>query len=334
VRPRGVFTLSLDFELIWGTRDIAGLSFARQCELERDVVIDRLLDLLHRYEIRATWCTLGHLFLDACSSGEDGRKHPDLVRPHHRWWPQDWFAQDPCSDETTDAIWYGKSLVERIRRCPTPQEIGCHTFSHVILGDPGCSRETARSELEKCVELAREIGVDLASLAFPRNEVGHLDVVRELGFRCYRGTEPNWYARPRVPPPVRRAAHLFDVLVARTPPVVEIAERLPDLYDVPGSMIFFPSHGARRHLPTAQRVRRAHRGLQRAERERRIFHLWLHPTNLADEMEAMFAGLEAVLREAAQRRAAGTLDIASMAALLPSSGGEHVAATGGRGNGR
>jgi hypothetical protein len=321
VRNRGVFTLSLDFELIWGTRDIAGLTFAPQCEIERAVVIDRLLDLLHRYEVRATWCTLGHLFLHSCTH-EVGGKHPDIVRPAHAWCDGDWFETDPCSDEASDGIWYARSLIQRIRQCPTAQEIGSHTFSHVIFGDPGCSREAARSELQKCVEVARDFDpdLDLVSLAFPRNAVGHLDVVRDVGFRCYRGPEPHWYARPRVPPALRRAAHLFDVLLARTPPVVEVVERLPGLWDIPGSMIFFPSHGLRGHLPMAQRVRRARRGLRRAAHERRIFHLWLHPTNLVDDMEGMFAGLEAVLRDAAQRRSAGTLDIASMASLLPAPG--------------
>jgi hypothetical protein len=47
---RGAFTLSLDFELIWGTLDIAGLKFRRHYEAERSVVIDRLLALLHPRE--------------------------------------------------------------------------------------------------------------------------------------------------------------------------------------------------------------------------------------------------------------------------------------------
>ena len=64
---RGVFTLSLDFELIWGTLDLFGPDrFRRACEVERSVVFDRLLALLEELEISATWCVLGHLFLDRC----------------------------------------------------------------------------------------------------------------------------------------------------------------------------------------------------------------------------------------------------------------------------
>ena len=41
---RGVFTLSLDLELIWGTLDLLGPeAFRQRCEVERQVVIDRLV---------------------------------------------------------------------------------------------------------------------------------------------------------------------------------------------------------------------------------------------------------------------------------------------------
>ena len=56
-------------------------------------------------------------------------------------------------------------------------------------------------------------------------------------------------------------------------------------------MIYFPMHGLRRHIPVSRRVRRARRGLDAAVRTGRVFHLWFHPTNLADEPEAMFRGL-------------------------------------------
>jgi peptidoglycan/xylan/chitin deacetylase (PgdA/CDA1 family) len=312
----GAFTLSLDFELMWGTRDTKGEAFRRQYEVERSDVIDRLLSLLAAYEVPATWCTLGHLFLDRCTERE-GRKHPEIVPPRHAWVEGDWFAHDPCTNEKDDPLWYGRSLLARVRECPTPQEIGCHSFSHAIFGDSGCSRETAESELRACVAQAERLGLTLRSFAFPRNRVGHLEVLRQHGIQCYRGPEPTWYERPRAPSNLKRAAHLFDVIVARTPPVNQPVERLRDLWDIPGSMIFFPSHGWRRHLPMALRIRRAIKGLDRAESERRIFHLWLHPTNLADRTDAMFDGLEQVLADAARRRSRGALRIAPMSELIP-----------------
>lgn len=313
----GVFTLSLDFELIWGTVDVRGPEpYRRTCEIERDVVLDRLLELLAEFDISATWCIVGHLFLSSCAP-QNGVKHPEIVRPPHSWTAGDWFAHDPCGTEKTDPIFYGASLIERIRSCPVEQEIGCHSFSHVIFGDPGCSREAAASEVAECVRLAADRGLELRTFAFPRNRVGHLDVLREHGLTCYRGPEPAWYESPGLPRAVKRLGHLADVITARRPPVSSPEESFESVWNIPASMMFFPMRGPRRHIPLSRRVRRAIKGLDRAAAERRIFHLWFHPTNLVDEQEQMFAGLRSIFERVDQLRTASQLAVVPMRGLVP-----------------
>jgi peptidoglycan/xylan/chitin deacetylase (PgdA/CDA1 family) len=313
---RGVFTLSLDFELIWGTLDLFGPEkFAQACEIERAVVIDRLLDLLTEFEVPATWCTLGHLFLDRCPKTCAGR-HPEMERPHHSWHTQDWYVNDPASNEAEAPLFYGRSLVQKIKDCPVEQEIGSHSFSHVIFGDPGCSRETAESELAACVRLGKELGIEQRSFAFPRNRVGHLGALEKYGFRCYRGPEPNWYEADRWPELVQRLGRLADVLRMATPPVVLPQRDEFGLWNIPGSAMYFPMHGRRRHLPVSWRVRRAVKGLEAAAARRRIFHLWFHPTNLADETESMFAGLRSIFEHARRLRESGKLDFLPMGKIV------------------
>jgi peptidoglycan/xylan/chitin deacetylase (PgdA/CDA1 family) len=309
---RGTFVLSLDFELIWGTLDGHGSEpFWRACERERSEVFGALLALLEEFEIPATWCVVGHLMLDSCAP-VNGRKHPEIVRPTHAWQQGDWFSRDPCSDERRAPIFYGRSLVERLLAARVPQEIGCHSFSHVIFGDSGCSPETAASELRACVQAAGELGITLHSFSFPRNRVGHLDVLRDYGFTCFRGTEPTWYMRGgRAVGWFKRAPHLVDVVVARPPPVV-VPERTQGLINIPASMMYFPAHGARRHIPISRRVWRVLKGVECAARDRRIMHLWFHPTNLADETEAMLGGLRRVFTDVARRREREELDVLPM----------------------
>lgn len=312
---RGVFTLSLDFELMWGTLDVAGPErFRKACELERAVVIDRLLNLFAEFDIPATWCVVGHLFLDACEA-KDGVKHPDSLRPTHSWVEGDWFKHDPCGDEQTAPLFLGRSLIEKIRACPTPQEIGSHSFSHVIFGDRGCTREVAESELAKCVALAREMSIDLRSFAFPRNQVGHLDVLQQNGITCYRGPEPNWYSSGSLPHAAKRIAHVWDVITAARPPVVMPEMTEEGLLNIPGSMIYFPAHGWRRAIPVSLRVKRAVKGLESAARQKRVFHLWFHPVNMADCMEAMFSGLCQILARARDMRERGQLVVMPMGAF-------------------
>jgi hypothetical protein len=196
-----------------------------------------------------------------------------------------------------------------------PQEIGGHSFSHVIYGDAGCSRAAAESDLDALVAAAESLGLRLESFSFPRNRVGHQDALGPRGFKVYRSPEPAWHHARH--PLVHRFGHLADVLLARCPPVVFPRREADGLVSVPGSMIYFPMHGPRRFLPVSLRVLRARKGLAEAVRQRGVFHLWTHPTNLADEMEPMLDGLRTILAEVSALRAQGRLDVRTMGALRP-----------------
>lgn len=310
---RGVFTLSLDFELIWGTQDVAGPDEFRQaCLFERRRIVDDLLALLHEFEIPATWCIVGHLFLDSC----DG-KHADLKRPQHHWMQGDWYQHDPGGREDESSVFLGKSLVEKILACPTRQEVGFHSFSHVIWGDPGCSREVAESEIAACVRAAAWTGTKAVSFVFPRNRVGHLDVLAANGLRVFRGPGPRWYERDENPGALGRLAHLAEVALGAPAPTVLPETTAEGLVNLPGSMIYLPAHGVRGLIPVSRRVRRALAGLDDAANRRRVFHMWFHPTNLADRYHPMIGGLREVFARARGLRDAGRLDLRPMAAFAP-----------------
>lgn len=305
---RGAFTLSLDFELIWGTQDLVGPGgFRRACLFERQRVIDDLLSLLHEFEISATWCIVGHLFLDAC----DG-EHAELKRPSHAWLREDWFHHDPGGRETDESVFLGKSLVEKILACPTKQEIGFHSFSHVIWGDPGCPREVAESEMNACLQASAWTGRRSVSFVFPRNRVGHLDVLAANGFRVFRGPGPRWYERDENPGALGRLAHLLEV-AAGTPAPTVVPRMTPEgLVNLPGSMIYLPAHGIRGLIPIERRVRRALVGLERAAAHQRVLHLWFHPTNLSDRYHPMMAGLRTVFQKVREMRYGGRIDVRPM----------------------
>jgi peptidoglycan/xylan/chitin deacetylase (PgdA/CDA1 family) len=312
---RGVFTISLDFELIWGTADLGLESFKRLCEIERREVIDRLLALFEEFEFPATWAILGHLFLERCAP-VDGVKHPEITRPDFPWVEGDWFDHDVCGVENDESIHLGRSLVEKIQRCRVSQEIGSHSFSHVIFGNQGCSRETAKAEIDACVKAAETLGIDLRSFVFPRNEIGHLDVLKECGFSNFRGVEPNWFEARSVSEKLRRGLRLIDVLTAAKPPVVVPELTGNGLWNIPGSAMFFPMHGFRRHIPMNFRVRRCLKGLESAAAEKKIFHLWFHPTNMVDEIDTMFAGLRQIMERASELRSNSKIEFMTMGGIV------------------
>ncbi len=314
---KGIFVLSLDFELIWGTADLGIEHFRKACVIERQVVIDRLLRLFEEFEISATWAILGHLFLDKCES-KKGQKHPEIVRPNFSWTKEDWFAHDPCGKEDENSIHLGKSLVEKIRNCKVPQEIGSHSFSHIVFGDEGCSRETAEAEIVESIKVAEEQGIKLKSFVFPRNEIGYLDVLKKYGFSSYRGVEPNWYEDRKVSEKVRRGFRLFDVIRAAAPPTVLPEKDETGMWNIAGSAMYFPMHGFRRHIPVSTRVKRTIKGINAAVAKKEIFHFWFHPTNMVDEMEKMFDGLRQILEYVEKMRNERKLEILTMGEVAES----------------
>jgi peptidoglycan/xylan/chitin deacetylase (PgdA/CDA1 family) len=310
---RPTFVLSLDKELVWGSRDhTAAADFDRKYPDLRGVVRE-LLAVLDEYGVPATWAVVGHLFLSSCSRGEDGRAHPELVRPDYPWYPGDWLKTDPCTDRTRDPLWYGDDILDWIRAARTPHDVGSHSFSHVLFGDPGTSEAAARSDLQACVAAARAKDVELKSFVFPRNREGHHRLLKECGFTSYRGVDPHWYRA--FPAKLRKAAHFADQALALTPPVSLPSETLPGLWNIPGSMMLLHRGGVRRAIPIASRIAKGKAGLRRAVDEGKIFHLWFHPFNLARDRAAMFAALRGILREAARLRDAGALDVRTMAGV-------------------
>src|SRR5439155_17068390 len=107
-----------------------------------------------------------------------------------------------------------------------------------------------------------------------------------------------------------------EVLTITAPPTVLPEQTAAGPWNIPGSMIYFPMHGWRRFLPLSWRVKRALKGLDAAVRQRRIFHLWFHPTNLADRPDAMFLGLRSILDHVANLRRQNRIDVIPMAGVV------------------
>ncbi|MCA1818080.1 MAG: polysaccharide deacetylase family protein [Acidobacteria bacterium] len=317
---RGVFTVSLDFELMWGSFDSPKFEkflahFGRaggDAYAETRGIVERLLALFRRYDVRATWATVGHLFLERCEE-RAGVKHPEMPRARHTWFARDWYEFDPCRSAREEPLWYGRDMVLKILAAEPRHDLGSHSFSHVIFGDAGCTREVAEAEVRRCVELAGELGLKLESFVFPRNRPGHLDVLREHGFSVARGEAPFWFAKFRSRT-LRRAGHVMDDLLAVTPDCGLPLKSADGVWIAPVSMFLQSMDGARRLIPARSRVRKATKGIERAVREKTIFHLSFHPTeNLCFRTDEMFRALEEIVAHAARRRDEGALEVMTMA---------------------
>lgn len=316
---RGVFMVSLDLELAWGAFDLWG---PRAADIPRpwpeiflqtrEVVIDALLRLFQEYQIPATWAIVGHLFLDHCDA-VNGVKHPDMPRPRHRWFKDDWYAYDPASTVETDPIWYGRDIVEKIMMARPRQEIACHSFSHVIFGDEGCSEKVAEAEVRKCVASAQQLGIELKSFVFPRSQAGHHEILSEHGFLCYRAPRPGWFDAFRGR--AQRLARLINDVLALSPPCAVVEKHPSGLWSISASAYYRSTHGVGRFVPVKSRIKQCVKGIRTAIDNGGVFHLCLHPWNFAVETERLIEGLRRILQVAAAASQEGKLELLSMGQL-------------------
>jgi hypothetical protein len=308
---RGVFVISIDTELAWRANHVqeipADLTASTQSAAERDAVAD-LLNLFEHYDTRATWAIVGHLFLDRCAR-VDGVAHPDMARPVYDWLDRDWYGNDPATDLATDPMWYGPDIVEMIKTATPEQEIASHSFSHLIVGDPGCTDEAFADDLRACRDAAGD--TPLRSFVYPRNRIGRIEVLARSGFDSYRGLRPRPFRGHHGVS--RTALSIVDKLIHQEGSTV-YPERVHGIWNIPATNLFAPVEGPRA-LPLSWSIGQQNRRLRQAARHRSLFHLWFHPHNLIPDPRRALKALEGILREAARLREAGLIDNMTMGAL-------------------
>ena len=294
-KKQGIFTISLDTELAWGMFDKVDVEKKREEYLKTREVIDELLDLFEKYNISATWAVVGHLFLDRCKK-ENGIKHPDLKRPDYDWYDKDWFHEDPATNIEENPIWYGKDILKKIKNTEPKQDIGSHSFSHLIYSKSG--EKVVEDDLRKTVDLAEQEGVDMNSFVFPRNEAGHLNMIKKFGFKIYRCKNNSWFEKNnKLPESIKKIFRLFEEFLSITPPVAKIKNK-SGLIEVGGSQIYRSYDFPWNFLSVSSRIKRARKGIDKVAREGGIYHLWFHPFNLVKNKKDLIEGIEEILKYA------------------------------------
>lgn len=315
-RPKGILIVSLDFELYWGVRDIAGLDRYKDRLLAARAAVPGLLKLFADYQLHATWATVGMLFF--------GSKR-DLLRSIPTPLPQYSRSElspyqdleDLGSDEYLDPYHYGQSLIQAIASTPH-QEIGTHTFSHFYCLEDGQNCNTFRADLKAAVSAAKRLGVDIRSLVFPRNQVNqeYLTVCAELGIKAYRGNNAGWMYAPRPrhkESVVRRGTRLIDFYLNlsghNTYNPNDAWGTLP--VNVPSSRYLWMGSRWLRLLEPI-RMRRMREEMSYAARHGRIYHLWFHPEDVGLDMERNLSFVRRVLDLFAGMREKGAIESLNM----------------------
>lgn len=305
MEDKATFIISLDTEMLWGfvvNPANKHLPIVKEKGDHYREIIDFLLNLFERYRIPATWAFVGHLFLDHCKK-EDGIPHKNMPR-----FRGDWYDLDPCTNIYKDPLWYGRDILDKVLSSPVEHEIGYHSFSHVPFTE--CSREVAQAEVDEGIRLAEEFGIELKSFVFPQNRVAHVDILKQNGFRIFRG-------RNSVHGNInqRFITRYFNGALDKTVALSVEPKWRNGIWEISSSMFFCDPRYHFTLLP------RAKIGLEMAIRQKKVFHIFLHPHNLL-VYDALKKDLEKFLAYASKRRAQGKLDITTMGEFAARLNGE------------
>lgn len=300
------FVVSLDFELRWGRHDRLGLDMEadrRNLENEREVV-PPLLKLFTERSIQVTWATVGAV---ACRDwGEYFDRAPAPPGYEDRTLAVDRRYADLDPD---GRLHFAPELVDQVLAAPG-QELGTHTFSHLLLREPGVTTEDAAADLRAVARLWSErFSIAPESLVFPRNQHAFLDAARANGVRIWRGNPCGWYHDSNEAVTNRARARLLRLL-DDTNPWSRRAYLLEG--DMTRASLFLrldlPSLAWRVH---AAHVKRELDALAAGE----IFHLWWHPRNAGEDMDRGLARIRQILDLVAERVQVKALQSLSMGDL-------------------
>lgn len=283
------FIISLDFELYWGVCGSKELNAYKNNLLGVNEAVTRLLTLFAEHDIRATWATVGSLFLK--DENEWKNNFPSILPEYHN--PKDnTYAFDVGVMSENANCFFTEGSIERLIQ--SNQEIGGHSYSHFYsldnIGGDQAFEEDARKFREVTLPTA-----DVVSYVFPRNQVkeSHLSILVKNGMKTYRGNDSNRiYEKKDLFSRLLRFADSY-VPILGNHGVVPYTHS-SGLVNVPAS-VFLRPYDAKRKVLNKLQVRRIKKSMTACAKKGMSYHLWWHPHNFGIHLTENLQMLKKIL---------------------------------------
>lgn len=272
---RPFFTISLDFELFWGMRDVTSIDLYGKNILGGREAIPKILDLFKQYHISSTWGVVGLTLLQHKNEIE---QYLPSILPNYldkNLSPYE-HLKTIGKNEDEDPYHFGYSLLKKIQNTPRT-EIASHSFSHFYCREERLNQDAFLSDLAASTAILNRYDIDPVSFIFCRNQYTKKDLedLDTSGYKVFRGIENNKFSDPKAGSLIR-------------------AMRLADSYiNFSGSNSFKPklenkmvnvasSRFLRPHSNIdlqSFRIQRITSSMTKAAIEGKGYHLWWHPHN-------------------------------------------------------
>ncbi|HXR84495.1 MAG TPA: polysaccharide deacetylase family protein [Hanamia sp.] len=295
----GKFVVSLDFEIFWGVRDAVKLEEYKNNLLAVHEVIPLLLTMFKKFNIHATFATVGFLFFENKNQLllNLPSKKPKYSNPNLS--PYEGHFNLVGENENTDPLHFGNSLINQILN--EGHEIGSHTFSHYYCLEKGQTKEDFQEDLFCAKNIAMKNGIELKSLVFPRDQYNkeYLEICIGAGFTSFRGNERSKVFSSKTQGSflfLRRPFRLLDSYFNLSGHNCYSAAEMKNgsLINIPSSRFLRPYNKKLSALEN-QRLKRIAESMTYAAKNKLAFHLWWHPHNFGNNISRNFSFLEKVL---------------------------------------
>ena len=317
----GVFTVSLDFELYWGNRDKKAIQDYEENLRGAKKAIGLMLELFEKYEVHATWATVGFLFTQ---NSEELKKNTPSKIPNYQNPKLNPYRYIKNSKSLEACYHFAPEMIDKISKHKN-QEIGTHTFSHYYCLEKGQTAEEFSSDIEAAVNVAKKKNIPIKSLVFPRNQwnEGYLSVLKKHGIASYRGNEKGWLYKAKNQSDeklFRRAFRLMDAYVnisgSNTYSLQSIDTAKP--INIQSSRFLRPVSKKFSALETI-RKKRITKALEQAAKNNEVFHLWWHPHNFGANTKENIEFLTDILstyRSMKERYGMKSLNMGELSSLI------------------
>jgi peptidoglycan/xylan/chitin deacetylase (PgdA/CDA1 family) len=295
---KGIFTISLDFELYWGMRDKVTLDNYSENLSGAEISISEMLKSFVKYDIHATWATVGFLFFNNKKELENNLPTSQPSYNKEQFNPYKYIKK---SDTLEQKYHFAPNSVDCIVNTKN-QEIATHTMSHYYCLENGQIKQEFYDDLKKAIEIiSNKTNNNTYSLVFPRNQWNddYLAVLSELKILGYRGNEKSWIYKAvnqEDENKVRRAVRLldayFNISGHNTYTLKELSLEQP--YNIPSSRFLRP-YSKKLSFMEGIRLRRIKNSMTYAAKNNELFHLWWHPHNFGKDISSNISILNKIL---------------------------------------
>lgn len=301
IKNSGSLVISLDYELLWGIIEKSDVQVYAESNVKHvPDVIDRMLVLFEKYEVKVTFAIVGMLM---CNNKKEILDNQPQIKPTYNnsaLSPYGAYLEGvPFSDSP---LYYGANSLQKLMSSASV-EIGTHTFCHFYCWEEGQTIKQFEEDLKTAIKVAANKGITLKSIVFPRNQVNnsYLKICRKYGITSYRGNAISLYNKTNnlLTTLFYRICRFIDSYIelihgtTYSKDLIKSQKGLP--CNIPASRIFRP-YSKKLSLFEPMKIRRIKKEILYAAKHGEIYHLWWHPHNFGANIDNNMSNLEEVLK--------------------------------------